>query len=89
MTDSAQELKEAYERLEVAIEGVARLSDFEGVMTEWVVVMATQRYEDGGITQIGTLVPEGGGVTPYHRLLGLLLDYAQTRMRAEVARDDD
>jgi hypothetical protein len=88
MTDTDPELKDAYQRLEVAIEQVMRLEDFQGVMTEWIVVTSTQRYEEGGITQVGTLVPEGAGAVPYHRLIGLL-DYALTRMRAEVARDDD
>jgi hypothetical protein len=84
------EKKAAYQRLADAIETVARLEEAEGVLTEWVIVYATQRYdEDGdGITQIGTILPDGGGGVPYHRLMGLL-DYALTRCRAEVARDDD
>lgn len=88
MTDP--ELKPAYQRLADAIEEVARLEDAEGVLTEWVIVYATQRYdEDGdGISQVGTLLPDGGGHVPYHRMMGLL-DYALTRCRAEVARDDD
>ncbi|MFG3244209.1 hypothetical protein [Streptomyces sp. NPDC048157] len=88
MSEANPELKTAYQRLEEAIDNVMRLEDFQGVMTEWIVVTSTQRYEDGGITQVGTLVPEGAGAVPYHRLIGLL-DYALTRMRAEVARDDD
>lgn len=80
-------LKAAYQRLEEAVLDVGRLEGFEGVLTEWVVVTSTQRFEAGGITQIGTLVPEGHGQVPYHRLMGLL-DYALTRMRAEVARDE-
>ncbi|MFJ9657603.1 hypothetical protein ACIRPR_06495 [Streptomyces griseoflavus] len=89
MPTPSPEAKAAYQRLRDAIEEVARLEGTEGVLTEWVVVTAHQRYdEDGdGITQIATLVPEGGGQTPYHRLMGLL-DYALTRCRAEVARDD-
>lgn len=88
MTDP--DLKPAYQRLADAIEEVARLEDAEGVLTEWVIVYATQRYdEDGdGISQVGTLLPDGGGHVPYHRMMGLL-DYALTRCRAEVARDDD
>lgn len=88
MTDP--ELKPAYQRLADAIEEVARLEDAEGVLTEWVIVYATQRYdEDGdGISQVGTLLPDGGGHVPYHRMMGLL-DYALTRCRAEVAHDDD
>lgn len=85
MTTQPPDLKAAYERLAAAIEEVARLEDAEGVITEWVVVYATQRYDaDGdGLTQIGTLVPGGGGDLPYHRLMGLL-DYALTRCRHEI-----
>jgi hypothetical protein len=83
------ELKAAYRQLEAAIQGVALLEGFQGVLTEWVLVVASQRYDaDGdGITQVGTLVPDGGGHVPYHRVIGLL-DYALTRSRAEIARDD-
>ncbi|MGW2170401.1 hypothetical protein ACWC1C_07695 [Streptomyces sp. NPDC001705] len=90
MADQAAELKAAYQRLETAIDEVARLESFEGVMTDWIVVCASQRYDnDGdGLSQVGTLLPEGGGHVPYHRSMGLL-DYALTRMRAEIARDDE
>lgn len=90
MADQTPELKAAYQRLETAIDEVARLESFEGVMTEWVVVCASQRYADdgAGVTQVGTLLPDGGGHVPYHRTMGLL-DYALSRMRAEVARDDE
>lgn len=83
---SDPELKAAYQRLADAVEEVARLEEAEGVITEWAVVYATQRYaEDGdGLTQVGTLVPEGGGNLPYHRLIGLL-DYALTLCRAEIS----
>ncbi|GAA0501071.1 hypothetical protein [Streptomyces olivaceiscleroticus] len=82
------ELRDAYQRLEDAITEVCHLEGFNGVLTEWVLVSAAQRYdEDGdGISQVGVLVPDGGGQVGYHRLLGLL-DYAQVRMRAEVAQD--
>ncbi|MGW7359453.1 hypothetical protein ACWGI0_23175 [Streptomyces sp. NPDC054802] len=84
------ELKTAYERLEIALRDVCLLEEFEGVMTEWIVVAAYQRFDDDGdgLTQIGTIVPSGSGQTPYHRLMGLL-DYALTRMRAEISRADD
>jgi hypothetical protein len=83
------ELKAAYQRLAEAIDETARLEGAEGVLTEWTVIFATQRYdEDGdGITQVGTILPDGGNV-PYHRLMGLL-DYALTRCRAAVASDDE
>ncbi|MDX3183479.1 hypothetical protein PV334_19735 [Streptomyces sp. ME02-7008A-1] len=81
--------KAAYQRLEAAVEEVCRLEGYQGVLTEWVVIAASQRYdEDGdGITQVGTLLPSGGGAIPHHRVMGLL-DYVQTRMRA-VDRTDD
>ena len=86
----SSEEKAAYQRLEEAIEEVCRLEGYQGVPIEWVVIAASQRFdEDGdGITQVGTLLPDGGGAIPYHRVMGLL-DFVQTRMRAEVARDDD
>lgn len=84
------EKRDAYERLAVAVDDVNRLEGGDGVLTEWLLVTSTQRYDGDGdnVTQVGTLLPAGGGAVPYHRLLGLL-DFAQTRMRAEVARDDD
>jgi len=80
------ELDAAYQRLETALRDVCNLEEFEGVMTEWIVVAAYQRFDDDGdgLTQVGTITPNGGGIAPYHRLMGLL-DYALTRMRAEVA----
>jgi len=87
---SDPELKAAYGRLAQDIEDVGRLEGAQGVIVEWVLVYATQRYDsDGdGITQVGTLLPDGGGQVPYHRMMGLL-DYALTRCRAEVADDGD
>ncbi|MEU1088977.1 hypothetical protein ABZ401_19440 [Streptomyces sp. NPDC005892] len=84
------EKRDAYQQLEAAIEEVCRLEGYEGVPIEWVVIAASQRFdEDGdGITQVGTLLPTGGNAVPYHRVMGLL-DYVQARMRAEVARDDE
>ena len=80
------DLKAAYERLAHSIEEVARLEGAEGVLTEWVVVSATQRFDDDGVgvTQVGITLPDGGGQVPYHRVMGLL-DYALTRYRADVA----
>ncbi|MER7814566.1 hypothetical protein [Streptomyces sp. NPDC096153] len=79
------ELKAAYRRLEAAIREVAEEEGCEGVMTEWIVVTAHQRLDDegDGVTQIGRLVPDGGGTVPYHRTMGLL-DYALTMARAEI-----
>lgn len=82
------ELKAAYARLEEAIRDVSEQDGCEGVMTEWVIVTSHQQFdEDGdGITQYGLLLPEGGGRTPHHRVLGLL-DFQLTRLRAQAAED--
>lgn len=82
--------KAAYQRLEAAVEEVCRLEGYQGVLTEWMVIAASQRFgEDGdGITQVGTLLPGGGGAVPHHRVMGLL-DFVQARMRAMAAADDD
>lgn len=84
------ELKDAYQRLAGAIEDTARLEGAQGVLTEWVVVFSTQRYDEDGdaVTQVGTTLPNGGGEVPFHRLMGLL-DYALTRCRAVVASDNE
>jgi hypothetical protein len=81
MTD---DLKSAYRRLEEAVRDVARLEGAQGVLLEWVVVTAHQRYDDDGDPQvlIGQLMPNGGEV-PYHRVMGLL-DYALTMRRHEI-----
>lgn len=80
-----EEEKVAYRRLEEAIEEVGRLEGAEGVITEWVIAYATQRYDEDGdaVNQVGTMVPHGGGHLPYHRMMGLL-DYALTMCRAEI-----
>jgi hypothetical protein len=84
-----REQRAAYERLAQAIEEVARNEGTQGVLTEWVVVFAAQRFDDDGdgLTQVGITLPDGGGQVPYHRVMGLL-DYALTRYRAEVAEAD-
>ena len=84
----SDEEKAAYRKLEDAIREVTTLEGGQGVLTEWVVVFSTQRYDDDGdgVTQVGTLLPDGGGDVPYHRLMGLL-DYALTRCRKVVADD--
>ena len=84
------ELKAAYQRLEEAIDAVCRLEEYEGVLVEWGVLAASQRFDDDGdgITQVGTLLPEGGGQVPFHRVMGLV-DFVQARLRAQAAHDDD
>jgi hypothetical protein len=80
-----EEEKAAYARLDEALAEVARLEGADGVLTEWIVVYSAQHYDEDGdaVAQVGTMVPGGGGHTPFHRLMGLL-DYALTRCRAEV-----
>lgn len=86
---SDEEKKDAYRRLEEAIEEVCRIEEFEGIPIEWIVIAASQKFDgEESFTQVGTLVPEGGGRVPFHRLLGLI-DYTHSRYRAEVMRDDE
>lgn len=81
----ADDLKQAYQALEAAIQNVAQLEGAQGVLLEWVVVTAHQHYADNGDTkvQIGQWLPDGIDV-PYHRVMGLL-DYALTMRRGEIA----
>lgn len=83
----SDEQKAAYRRLDEAIREVAATEGSDGVMTEWVVVTSHQRLDSDGdsMTQIGKLLPDGGGTVPYHHLMGLL-DYVLTMCRAEIAR---
>ncbi len=81
MTDE----RAAYQRLEDAIRDVAALKHAEGILTDWVVVGAFQRYEDDThLTQILRLTPPSA--VPYHRVMGLL-DYATTLYRHEISED--
>ncbi|MCI3279150.1 hypothetical protein [Streptomyces cylindrosporus] len=86
-SDPADDLKSAYRRLEEAIGDVARLEGAQGVMLEWIVVTAHQRYDEDGDpkVQIGQWLPDGMDV-PYHRVMGLL-DYALTMRRGEILQD--
>jgi hypothetical protein len=87
--DAEEERKAAYRRLEEAIEEVCRIEEFKGIPIEWVVIAASQRFDDeGSVTQVGTLLPEGGGHVPFHRVLGLV-DYVHSRLRAVATCDDD
>jgi hypothetical protein len=75
----------AYQRLEAAILEVAQLEGAEGVLTEWIVVSAHQRFDgDDHATQVMRLLPLD--VMPYHRAMGLL-DYAHTLYRHEITED--
>ena len=82
------EQKEAYAELERAIERVLRLRGAEGILTEYVTLAGVQTIDDDGDTagSVMMILPMGGGL-PYHRVMGLV-DYTQTVLRAEVARNE-
>jgi len=82
------EQKEAYAELERAIERVLRLRGAEGILTEYVTLAGVQTIDDEGDTagSVMMILPMGGGL-PYHRVMGLV-DYTQTVLRAEVARNE-
>lgn len=82
------EQKQAYAELERAIETVLRLRGVEGILTEYVTLCGVQTIDDEGDTagSVMMILPMGGGL-PYHRVMGLV-DYTQTVMRAEVARNE-
>lgn len=71
-----------YVDLEYAIKAELERIGAQGILTEWVVVTATTRYDDEGpITQVGTILP--GDEVPFHRMMGLL-DYALTLARSQI-----
>lgn len=82
------EQKQAYRELERAIENVLRLRGATGILTEYVTLCGVQTIDDEGDTAgtVMMILPMGGGL-PYHRVMGLV-DYTQTVMRAEVARNE-
>lgn len=82
------EQKKAYADLERAIEGVLRLRGATGILTEYVTLAGVQSIDDEGDTtgSVMMVLPMGGGL-PYHRVMGLI-DYTQTVLRAEVARNE-
>ena len=82
------EQKEAYAELERAIDKVLRLRGAEGILTEYVTLCGVQTIDDDGDTagSVMMVLPMGGGL-PYHRLMGLV-EYTQTVLRAEVARNE-
>ena len=84
----ATELADAYRRLEEAIDAVGRLEGFDGILTEWAVITSCQGFADDGdgVTQVGILLPDGGGQVPHHRVMGLL-DFTLARLRAQAAED--
>lgn len=82
----AEELAAACGQLEEAIREVGQMEGFEGLLTDWVVVAAYQRFEEDGrsVTTIGRLVP--ARELPYHRMLGLL-GFALARAHAEICEE--
>ena len=82
------EQKKAYADLEQAIEVVLRLRGAEGMLVDYVTLAAVQTIDDDGDTagSVMMVLPMGGGL-PYHRVMGLI-DYTQTVLRAEVARNE-
>lgn len=82
------EAKKAYVELERAIEAVLRLRGAEGMLVEYVTLCSVQGVDDDGDTtgSVMMVLPMGGGI-PYHRVMGLV-DYTQTVLRAEVARNE-
>lgn len=94
MSGQSPEVKAAYEALDAAIRDVVRLEEWEGLVTDRVVVAANQFFDnDGrGMTDVGQLLPDGGNTIPHYRVLGLL-DYAATAFRSEIGyvpdKDED
>lgn len=90
MTTPTAELKEARGRLDQAIRDVIRLEEWEGLVTDWVVIAANQYFDDDGrsMTAVGQLLPDGGDSVPDYRVIGLL-DVALTARRAGYAPEED
>jgi hypothetical protein len=89
MTAPTPDLKEAYERLDQAIRDVTRLEEWQGLVTDWVVIAANQYFADNGqgMTSVGQLLPDGGDSVPDYRVIGLL-DVALTARRAGYAPEE-
>lgn len=83
------ELKAAYQRLEAAIDEVVRLEEWEGVTTEWIVLVANQWYAEDGtlLSDVGQLLPDRGNRVPAHRVVGLI-EYARMGWSTTVAAPD-
>jgi hypothetical protein len=89
MTAPTPELKQAYERLDEAIRDVTRLEEWDGLVTDWVVITATQYFADTGrsMTSVGQLLPNGGDSIADYRVIGLL-DVALTARRSGYAPEE-
>jgi hypothetical protein len=87
VSEQSPELKAAYASLDEAIRTVVRLEEWtEGLVTDWVVMVANQYIDNDGrnVTQVGNLLPDGGNTIPHYRILGLL-DYGATAARSAIA----
>ncbi|MEV4975518.1 hypothetical protein [Streptomyces scopuliridis] len=82
-------LKEAYEYLDQAIRSVIRLEEWEGLVTDWVVIAANQYFTDDGrsMTGVGQILPDGGNSVPDYRVIGLL-DVALAARRSGYTSED-
>jgi len=90
VTGQSPELKDAYERLDEIIREVVRLEEWDGLVTDWVVVAANQYFADDGrsMTSVGQLLPGGGDSVPVYRVMGLL-DFAHSAYQTSVTTPDD
>jgi hypothetical protein len=88
MPPLSPEAKKAYAELESAIEAVLRLRGATGMLVEYVTLCSLQDVDEEGdmAGSVLMVLPMGGGI-PYHRVMGLV-DYTQTVLRAEVARNE-
>jgi hypothetical protein len=88
MPSLTPEQKKAYADLEHAIEAVLRLRGATGMLVDYVTLAGVQTIDEDGDTagSVMMVLPMGGGL-PYHRVMGLI-DYTQTVLRAEVARNE-
>jgi hypothetical protein len=74
----------ATERLDEAIKSsLEALGLGVGVLTDYVVICAQQRFEDDGTASTGIYHVTSGDGVPYYRLLGLL-DYTRIALRGEI-----
>lgn len=94
MSEQSPDLKAAYERLDECIREITRLEEWDGLVTDWVVLVANQYYSSDGrlMSDAGQLLPGGGNAIPVYRIVGLLqyalMAYA-TSVAAPLEDDED
>ncbi|MGW5689789.1 hypothetical protein ACWEWX_02160 [Streptomyces asiaticus] len=94
MTDQSAQLKAAYERLDECVREITRLEEWDGLVTDWVVLAASQYYSSDGrlMSDVGQILPDGGTTVPVYRIVGLLqyalMAYA-TSVAAPLEDDED